>query len=194
MTSRVRSGAREFVRGIVVLSSAAALLLGVSAAGRYGWLLLAIERGNVPSRANIGSRATPAPPLTFVDLEAPRRDPVSLSLTQGRVLVLVYSTRCTVCDNNMPRWLDLIAELRRAAPTVPVYAIDIDLRDSSLTYWPRVDGVRVLMPADRKAFLQTYRVPGTPATLVTHAGVVDATMLGMLGSRQRSYLVSLLSH
>lgn len=175
-------------RRMLSVLGAAGLVAGLSASLYYASQLLATFRGSlsVPSARHFA----PGAPMRFVELRAGRRDTVVLALTIRPALLLVYSSSCGVCSDNMPRWLDLVQELRRSGSAASVYAIDLDGRDSLGTYWPRVAGVRLLTPLDRDAFIKRTGVPGTPTAVVTRAGALDAITVGILGPRRRAYLIS----
>ncbi len=183
---------RDSLWKVLSVLAAAALLVGTSASVHYGLRLRAIYGGNPTSPAIIGPRQVSSEPIQFVELRSGRRDTVRLALTSGPALLLVYSANCAVCGDNMPRWLDLVAELRRGGSVDPVYAIDLDGSDTLGTYWPRVRGVRVLTPLEPETFLRQIPVTGTPATVVVHAGSLAVTIFGVIGAHRRSYVVSLL--
>lgn len=182
----------EVARTALLVLGGVGLVAGVVGSLHYGAQLLAIRRGNLRTPTTIGPRRVATTPLRFTELRLGRRDTVTLALTSGPGLLLLYSTACNVCSDNMPRWLDLVAELRRSGSAAPVYAIDLDGRDSLGTYWPRMQAVRLLTPLDRGSFPDQLGVRGTPASVVVHRGSIDATILGILGARRRAYLISLL--
>jgi hypothetical protein len=154
----------------------------------YGFRLAAAYRGSLlvpPPR-----QAAAAVSVRFVESRHGRRDTIALSLGARPVLLLVYSSSCNVCSDNMPRWLDLVEELRRDGSDVSVSAVDLDGRDSLGNYWPPLRGVKRLTPLDRGAFLRWSGVPGTPTSAVVRAGTIDVVVVGTLGPHRRRYILS----
>lgn len=182
-----RRARRDLAVTVLSVLGAAALVGGLSASVFHASRLVATFRGNlwVQSRP-----LAAAAPIRFVEFRSGRRDTVALALASRPVLLLIYSSSCNVCSDNMPRWLDLVQELRAKGSDASVYAIDLDARDSLGNYWPRMLGVRRLTPLDRGAFLKLTGVPGTPASVVVHTRSVDAMVVGILGPRRRAYLIS----
>jgi len=179
---------RDTAATLASVLGAGALVAGLAASAFYGARLLAVYRGSfwVTARpgvsAPVGSR--------FVENRQGSRDTLALPLSTHPTLLLVYSSSCKVCSDNMPRWLDLVEELRRSGSTATVYAVDLDGRDSLGEFWPDIRGVTRVSPADRDAFLKWTGVPGTPTSAVVRAGSVDAVMVGIVGPHRRRYLVS----
>ncbi len=176
--------------GTTALSMLGALgiVVGAFASIRHGGRLVKAYRGSLQTESRSEAPPSALLALRFIRVRPLPRDTVTLSFPGGSALLLVYSRTCAVCGYNMPRWLDLVAELRRSASAVPVYAIDVEGGDSLGTYWPPVDGVPVLTPVDGVAFLRVTGVRGTPTSLVVHGAVLDAPVAGIVGTHRRTHL------
>jgi len=131
-----------------------------------------------------------ARPLRFVRLRSEGGED-TLDLASVRALVLVFDTQCRACNENFPRWLDLIVEARRHWPTLAVFGLSLDSeRTQSLQYWRGLEHVvTVVKPVegdDLGARLSAGRVP---STVIVRNGRPEVAHFGTIGSWRRSFLL-----
>ena len=167
-----------------------ALVGTVVAAGFAVWFgsdLLQIRRGSL-SAIHIPLTPDGRRPLRFVDLTRGRSDTVTLSFDHGPAILLVYSHSCAVCMQNMPRWLDMVTEMRQQRPDAAVYAIGFDEDTTASAFWRTGGLVRILRPLDREAFVKQFQVPGTPTTMAIARDGKRTILVGTVGSWRRAYV------
>jgi hypothetical protein len=117
-------------------------------------------------------------------------------LHEGTAVLLVYDVACSVCNENVPRWLDLVVEARRAMPGVRFFAVATrpDSAGRHAAYWAGFDNIITpLAVADTATVRRLTGVVMTPATVVVRNGRSVATHVGYLGERRRQFLLSQLS-
>lgn len=122
--------------------------------------------------------------------EGGQRDTIDLS--RASAIVLVYDVRCSVCNENMPRWVDLVAEARQRARGVVIYAIPATADSAAVRagYWDGLERtIRVVHPVDSTLARAIAGSPMTPMTVVIRDGVRVAAHAGYLGDRRREYLI-----
>lgn len=104
-----------------------------------------------------------------------------------KVLVLVFSPTCAFCDQNWPKWEQVIGSLDRSA--VRPVAVDV----TSTTTAPflaqhQLGGLQVFVRVDPHATVN-YRFQLTPQTiLLDHAGKVEKVWTGVLNDSALSDL------
>lgn len=109
----------------------------------------------------------------------------------GTALILAFDPDCSVCGDNMPRWLDVLERVRRESLDVRIYALSLDSSHAeALRYWQllehQVEVLTLLQTTDAPADLQ---VSFTPTTLVLRDGHVVGEYLGVLGQRRINSLI-----
>jgi peroxiredoxin len=96
-----------------------------------------------------------------------------------KVLVLVFSPTCPFCDQNWPKWQQLITSLDRAA----VRPVLVDVTSTATTQFVlqhQLAQLPVLLKVDPQAMVD-YRFHLTPQTiLVDHDGRVEKVWSGVL--------------
>jgi hypothetical protein len=152
---------------------------------------MAIKRGSYKSYPAGGRGDTRGIPIEFQVASQGTAAGSKFSLAHKTALVLVFDTKCGVCADNMPRWLDMINELREQAPSVPVFAISTDTsRTAPLEFWRGLENiVALVIPESRRQALSVLGARGTPYTAAVRDGRVVAGHLGTVGDWRRSYIL-----
>jgi hypothetical protein len=158
--------------------------------------LVAVRRGDFralqPSRS---SSTIPVPGRVQFETLTEQGNPSGVfSFPTGNAIILVSDTRCSACNQNMPRWLDLLVQLKREKTAIPVFVVSLDTSFVAFTkYWSTLKNeVTLVLPADRSVVKRTLDVRGTPTTLVLRNGQIATSFLGALSHRRRQYLINLL--
>ena len=135
-------------------------------------------RLTLPPPALEAPAGTQVPSLRGVDLQG---KPVEVLYGQDsrKVLVLVFSPTCPFCDQNWPRWQQMISGLDRSA----VRPVAVDVTSTTTAGF-----ISQHLPADLPVFLKVdpgitldYRMQLTPQTiLVDRAGKVEKVWTGVL--------------
>jgi hypothetical protein len=109
-----------------------------------------------------------------------------------KTLVLVYSPACGFCDENWPRWFELVPTLDRDA--VRPVLVDVTATSSEpFLASHHLDGVPVFVQVDPRAAL-AYRFHLTPQTiLVDSTGNVERVWTGVLNDSNTTELKQLLA-
>jgi peroxiredoxin len=96
-----------------------------------------------------------------------------------KVLVLVFSPTCAFCDQNWPRWQQIISSLDHSA----VRPVAVDVTSTASTEFVsqhHLTELPVLLRVDPRAIVN-YRLQLTPQTiLVDHDGKVEKVWTGVL--------------
>jgi peroxiredoxin len=96
-----------------------------------------------------------------------------------KVLVLVFSPTCPFCDQNWPRWEQVISSLDRSV----VRPVGVDVTSTSTAVFlsqHQLTGLPVFFKVDPQAMMN-YRFQLTPQTiLVDHAGRVEKVWTGVM--------------
>ena len=155
-------------------------------------VFLAIQNGALREEARTLRRrvALPYAGLTVPTFRAATLAGDSVVIGEGetgrRQVLLVFTTTCGFCLENLPAWKTIVAELGALhAPEVAVYGISLDPEAETRRYviehelpFPVLE-----FPDPRTARL--YRAKGVPITLVLdHEGTVLHARLGALGDRR----------
>lgn len=140
----------------------------------------------------VHGRVASAPGATqrFLEIRGQHKDTISVDLAAQAAILLVYSRRCDVCRENMPRWFDLVLELAQDRSSTPVWAVGLDEDSTASAYWRGIPGVRVIQPIDRAAFLATFGLIGTPTTIAVGTDTTQVSLVGFLGPWRRAYVRS----
>lgn len=186
--------AREYLgKALLTLwfvAAASTIAYELATGGQYFWDIVRTVEGR--------TGAISASPATDIDNEALKVVALSaaggldtVDLAAKSALVLVFDTKCGACKENMPRWIDLILDLRQRNLGVPVYALSLDSGTvEPLRYWEPlsrvVTVVKPLRDLDVQKFLGNYRVP---ATAVVRDGRVAVVHVGTIGKRRRSFIL-----
>lgn len=119
-----------------------------------------------------------------------------LDLRTRDALVLLFDTHCAACRSNMPRWLDLVAAVRRSGARWPVYAINLDSGQVDSTarvaaeYWHDIEnGVTVVQALQPEVIRSALRENRTPTTLAIHNGRFVAVMPGAVGPWRAAFVM-----
>lgn len=95
-----------------------------------------------------------------------------------KVLVLVFSPTCAFCDQNWPKWEQVIASLDRAI--VRPVGVDVTSTANAAFLAQHLSGLPVFLKVDPQATVN-YRFQLTPQTiLVDPAGKVEKVWTGVL--------------
>ena len=142
-----------------------------------------LEKALVVSRAAAGGIKVgdPLPEVAVTELDgsatALRFDDASRD-----TVVLVFTTTCSACEQNLGRWLDLHEQLGERYRFV---AIGVD-EPQATRAWSEEHGLpfRVVVPVDRRYFPESFGLTGVPQTIVVGAdGRVKDVQLGVLPER-----------
>jgi hypothetical protein len=165
------------VKWNIALAACCVVLLGVNIAlVRQNRQLKA--QASLPPPAMQVSAGTKVPNLKGFDLSG---KPVEVAYGQDsrKVLVLVYSPTCHFCDENWPRWWDLMSALDRNA----VRPVAVDVTSSSTSVFlaeHRLKDVPMMNQVDPSARIN-YHFQLTPQTiLIDQAGKVEKVWSGVL--------------
>lgn len=83
-------------------------------------------------------------------------------------LLFVFTTTCSVCEDNLDRWLDLH---QKFDDRFQIVAIGLDDLETTRAYVEQHDlPFRVVVPADRQYFPKAFGVIGVPETILVGAG------------------------
>jgi peroxiredoxin len=118
------------------------------------------------------------PDLRGVDLEGKPVE-VLYGKDSRKVLVLVFSPTCPFCDQNWPKWQQVISSLDRSAVR-PVLVDVTSTTTAGFVSQHQLASLPVILKADPRATLD-YRFQLTPQTiLVDSAGKVEKVWTGVL--------------
>ena len=117
------------------------------------------------------------PDVAVIELDG-RRSELSFQDAADSLLFL-FTTTCSVCEENLDRWLDLH---RRFDDRFQIVAIGLDDLEATRAYVEEHDlPFRVVVPADRQYFPTAFGVLGVPETILVGAGgEVKDIRLGVL--------------
>jgi thiol-disulfide isomerase/thioredoxin len=106
-----------------------------------------------------------------------------LDTTSSRQLVFIMTTLCPFCKETIPIWKDLVA---RVGMSVPILAISLDSKDSTLAYAKNNDvSFPLAVPLDVGQFKKKNKISGVPLTLVReNTGKVLRLWLGKLDAQK----------
>jgi hypothetical protein len=178
---------------LLAVASLAALVLSVWFAGLAvsdATRLIKIVAGSFRGTGLNSKLGQPVPATLTVRAEDGTIDTIDVS--RGSAVMLVYDVRCSVCNDNMARWIDLVHEARQIAPSASIYAIPAtaDTAAMRVGYWAGLSRyVRVLSPLDSEVAQEIAGAPMTPMTVVIRDGVRVAAHAGYLGDRRREFLL-----
>lgn len=114
---------------------------------------------------------------------------LSFSGQDDRYLLFVLSTSCPHCLANLPKWADIN---RRVAPSGR-YVVGLSVQGTGeTTQYIQDNGVSFYtVTTPDSAFLDRYRIPGVPATLlVSTGGIVQNVWVGELTDDQVAEVVN----
>ncbi len=118
------------------------------------------------------------PDLRGVDLEGKPVE-VLYGKDSRKVLVLVFSPTCPFCDQNWPKWQQVISSLDRSAVR-PVLVDVTSTTTAGFVSQHQLSGLPVILKADPRATVD-YRMHLTPQTiLVDPNGKVEKVWTGVL--------------
>ena len=158
---------------------------------RYTGQMLDMRRGSFGAE----TRHSPAPIKTKnavpnLVVRTPTGVLETLDLTGRNAIVLLYNDQCPACKDNMPRWVDLLAELRSAAPGVPVYALSNDSLAAQRVYWNGLDHrVALRQFTDSTDMYANFATTAVPSTIAVRDGRVTAIHVGAVGDWRRHYII-----
>ena len=115
---------------------------------------------------------------------------VPLDLRRQTAVVLLYDDHCPACKDNMPRWLDLIVELRKAHPRTPVFAVSLDVMAKQRAYWVGLDSTVILRQLlSSTDMVNNFGTTSIPSTVVVRDGRVVAIHTGAIGKWRRAFIL-----
>src|SRR5690348_10711994 len=133
---------------------------------------------SLPPQAMEAAAGTQMPDLRGVDL-AGKPVEVLYGKDSRKVLVLVFSPTCPFCDQNWPKWQQVISSLDRSA----VRPVLVDVTSSTTAGFVsqhQLSSLPVILKADPRATVD-YRMHLTPQTiLVDPNGKVEKVWTGVL--------------
>ncbi len=104
-------------------------------------------------------------------------------------LLLVFTTTCQACQQNQDNWRSLS---ERVGSQVEIWGISLDPAEATLAY--RNENTLpfpVLLPQDRKAFTDTFKVSLVPSTIhIGAGGRVQGAWSGTLSKKDLAHLKS----
>lgn len=168
---------------LLVITGAAALQLA-GAAGLATDIVMMM-------RGDFGNRA---PPQTEARARLVKALPIrtaegkvdTLDLSGPPSVLLAFSESCSVCKQNMSRWLELILDLRRQGSRV--YAVGRGTAADS-TFWGALAAEAELISVTDTVMLGLFATNGVPATTIISEGRVAAVFLGQIGPWRRDRIV-----
>lgn len=169
------------------------VLLGalVVGSGSYALELVHIQRGSFrEQRAQVSDQLRR--PQRFLRFDAEGVDTVAINLGARPAALFVYSRQCAACGENMPRWLDMVAELIRDGTPADIYAIGVDEDSTGAEFWRFLPQVHVLRPMEPKTFIATLGLTATPTTVVLDGSGMQVAIIGFMGPHRRARLRSAL--
>jgi hypothetical protein len=177
-----------------VMRSAAVWLLilvtatGFAIAGRQGVAYVRATRGNYGLAQE--SQVRPAIPV-FESLRA--LDGSSVPRDRDAI-VLLYSSRCKVCNYNMANWISLILAANQEYPKTMVAAVSVEPAESQRAYWSSLsdEGVRLFTSPNVTALTTSLGTDNVPSTIVIHDGKIVGNFLGILGPARQARALRLL--
>jgi peroxiredoxin len=129
------------------------------------------------------------PDLRGVDLEGKPVE-VLYGKDSRKVLVMVFSPTCPFCDQNWPKWQQVISSLNRSAVR-PVLVDVTSTTTTSFVSQHQLSSLPVILKADPRATMD-YHMHLTPQTiLVDPNGKVEKVWTGVLND---AYLADLKRH
>ena len=183
--------ARRTAASLWLVTLIVVVLYAFVASVRYGWQIASIWRGEFGARTStsqIPLQLRNASPFLVTRSVTKSRD--TLDLRGKTALVLLYDNRCPACKDNMPRWMDLLAELRRRDARIPVFAISDDPLDAQRNYWNVLQAaVDLRQPLLRSAMGDNFGTTSIPSTVVVRQGKVVAVQTGAIGPWRREFLL-----
>ena len=133
---------------------------------------------SVPPPALEASAGAKVPDLRGFDLEGKKVE-VAYGKDPRKVVVLVYSPVCPFCEENWPKWQQVIAFLDRSAVR-PVMVDVTSTTNAEFVSRYQLTGLPVLVQVDPLARVN-YRLQLTPQTiLVDSDGTVEKVWTGVL--------------
>ena len=113
---------------------------------------------------------------------------LSFAAANNRFLLFVLSTTCPHCIANLPKWAEIS---RRVAPSgMSVVGLSMEGRAETSDF-VKENGVSFYtVTTSDSAFLERYRIPGVPATLLlSTGGIVQGVWMGELDEGQVSEVI-----
>ena len=162
------------------------------------FLLLAANIALIHQNSELKARLSQAPPSLEAANGAQMPDlhgfdvagkPIEVSYGKDprKVLVLVFSPTCPYCDENWPKWQQVISSLDRSA----IRPVAVDVTSTASTPFisqHSLAEVPVFLNVDPSATVN-YRFQLTPQTiLVDHAGKVEKVWTGVLNDQAMAEL------
>jgi len=146
---------------------------------------------SLPPPAMEAAAGTQMPDLRGVDL-AGKPVEVLYGKDSRKVLVLVFSPTCPFCDQNWPKWQQVISSLDRSAVR-PVLVDVTSTTTAGFVSQHQLASLPVIVKADPKATVD-YRMHLTPQTiLVDSAGKVEKVWTGVLNDSSLAEIKQLAS-
>ena len=144
---------------------------------------------SLPPPVMEAAAGTQVPDLRGVDLEGKPVE-VLYGKDSRKVLVMVFSPTCPFCDQNWPKWQQVISSLDRSAVR-PVLVDVTSTTTTSFVSQHQLSSLPVILKADPRATMD-YHMHLTPQTiLVDPNGKVEKVWTGVLND---AYLADLKRH
>lgn len=177
---------------IVGFGAIAVGLFGMTRAGAWSVRFSRMFRGEFPGMGTPLLREGVVPALAVT---SGPNGVDSVRFKEGKAVILVYDARCSVCNSNAPRWLDLVVEAHQRHPDARIYGLPLTREPISenARYWRKLR--HIVSTLDPVEFAGAAAVAGgtaTPLTVVIKDGKKVASHIGYLGERRRRYLLQAL--
>lgn len=192
MATSAINGARRvdvarLARTVWLASVLAALLFAGVRMLRYTRELSAIRLGAFRAVSPAQSEGPGA--MTFSALMG-ANERRTIDLSGKSALILLYDDKCPACKDNMPRWMDLLVELRQRTPAVPVIAVSLDSLDRQHAYWSGLThAVQLAQPTDSSVLSRILGTSRLPSTIVVRDGRPVVYHVGAVGDWRRDFLL-----
>lgn len=116
--------------------------------------------------------------------------PASLPVDGRNLMFLVLSTECRYCEQNMPEWRRLVAEVRALGDTAPeVVVLSVSEARETERYLER-HGVDVPVMLIDPSVLELLGLDGYPSTVVVDAGRALSAWSGVLDTAEHAALLA----
>jgi hypothetical protein len=190
--SEVRARVRRWAATLWLTGLAGVALYSTYAGTRYVGQMLDMRRGSFGAETRHGGPTTikTRNAVPHLSVRTPAGTLDTMDLTGRNAIVLLYDDKCPACRDNMPRWMDLVAELRREAPATPVYAMSLDSLEVQRRYWDGLEHrVALRQFTDSADMYANFATTAIPSTIAIRDGQVAAIHIGAVGPWRRHFLI-----